>query len=336
VSEKEKPTIVCLTPVKNEAWLLDRFLKSASLWADRIIVADQHSDDGSREIAQSFQKVILVDSEEPSEFDEYKMRKVLFDEARKILGRRVLIALDADEALTPNVLTSSQWRAAINAPPGTSFGAKWANIRPDLQQYWMPSHYIPIGYVDDGAEYRCGKIHAPRIPSSPGLPIQRLDDIALMHYQYIDWNRMESKHRWYKCWEKVNAPHRSAISIYRQYHHMYSIGPKDLKVIPSWWFENYERVGIDMTTITREKSYRWEAIVLDYLDRYGAAFFADVDIWDVKWEEIAWSQGYESPARFRDPRSRVVKALHNWLVSTQPYASNYLVRAIDIILETVF
>ena len=108
-------------------------------------------------------------------FDENERRKVLFEEARKIHGQRVLIALDADEVLTPNVLTSSQWHTAINAPPGTSFGVKWANIRPNLQQYWMPAYYIRIGYVDDGAEYRCGKIHAPRdtlVPRYP-LPVAR-------------------------------------------------------------------------------------------------------------------------------------------------------------------
>jgi glycosyltransferase involved in cell wall biosynthesis len=47
-----KPTIICLTPVKNEAWLLDRFLQATSLWADFIIIADQMSTDGSQEIAK--------------------------------------------------------------------------------------------------------------------------------------------------------------------------------------------------------------------------------------------------------------------------------------------
>jgi len=28
------PTIICLTPVRNKAWILDRFLQATSLWAD--------------------------------------------------------------------------------------------------------------------------------------------------------------------------------------------------------------------------------------------------------------------------------------------------------------
>ena len=35
--------IICLTPVKNEGWILERFLKCTSLWADYIIIADQSS-----------------------------------------------------------------------------------------------------------------------------------------------------------------------------------------------------------------------------------------------------------------------------------------------------
>ena len=43
-SAVDKPTVVCLTPVKNEAWILDRFLKCAGLWAEHIIIADQGAD----------------------------------------------------------------------------------------------------------------------------------------------------------------------------------------------------------------------------------------------------------------------------------------------------
>ena len=76
-----KPTVICLTPVKNEAWILERFLRCASLWADYIIIADQGSDDGSVEIATRFPKVILV--ENPSSiFNEPERQKLLLEAAR--------------------------------------------------------------------------------------------------------------------------------------------------------------------------------------------------------------------------------------------------------------
>ena len=45
------PTVIALAPVRNEAWILERYLRCAALWADHVVVADQGSDDGCREIA---------------------------------------------------------------------------------------------------------------------------------------------------------------------------------------------------------------------------------------------------------------------------------------------
>lgn len=42
-SSARKTQIVCLTPVRNEAWILERFLKAAELCADHIVLADQDS-----------------------------------------------------------------------------------------------------------------------------------------------------------------------------------------------------------------------------------------------------------------------------------------------------
>ena len=72
-----KPIVICLTPVRNEALILDRFLKATSLWADHIIIADQMSTDGSREIAKKHPKVTLIDnlSETFNEPERQKDRK---------------------------------------------------------------------------------------------------------------------------------------------------------------------------------------------------------------------------------------------------------------------
>ena len=55
------PQIVVLTQVRNDAWVLRAFLEATSLWADYIIIVDRMSTDGSREIAQDYPKVILID-----------------------------------------------------------------------------------------------------------------------------------------------------------------------------------------------------------------------------------------------------------------------------------
>ena len=45
----EKPKLIVITPVKNESWILEKFLTFTSLWADYIIIADQNSTDNSIE-----------------------------------------------------------------------------------------------------------------------------------------------------------------------------------------------------------------------------------------------------------------------------------------------
>ena len=46
MNNENKPLLIDLTPVFNEAWVLPAFLKATSLWADYIIIADQMSTDG--------------------------------------------------------------------------------------------------------------------------------------------------------------------------------------------------------------------------------------------------------------------------------------------------
>src|SRR5207247_9635192 len=54
--------VVVVTPVRNEAWILERFLSVTSRFADHIIVADQRSSDGSRAICSRYPNVTVIDN----------------------------------------------------------------------------------------------------------------------------------------------------------------------------------------------------------------------------------------------------------------------------------
>ncbi len=328
-----KTTIICLTPVKNEAWILDRFLKCASLWADHIIIADQFSDDGSREIAQKYSKVILINNPMTT-YNEYEMRGLLFDEARKIPGPRLLIALDADEMLTANFLESPEWQKILNVKPGTVIGFRLVNIKPDLTSYWSPNPMFLFGFMDDGSEYQGSKIHTFRIPIPDTSSRIMLNKIKVLHYQFTDWDRMESKHRWYQCWERLNNPKRRPIDIYRQYHHMYAIALNDIQKLQPEWFLGYKQQGIDMFSVNRQEFYRWDKEVLVYFNEYGTAKFRREAIWDVNWLEIATKVNPDSSKiGIYDPRNSIEKHIHSWLKKTQPHASNLDIKLIQLFLR---
>lgn len=328
-----QPTIVCLIPIKNEAWILDRCLKCASLWADNIIIADQQSTDGSREIALSYPKVILIDNPSPT-YNELERQKLLIAEARKIPGQKLLIAIDADEVLVGYDQTR-EWETIKQARPGTSFWFQWANILPGLEKYYTPDFQMLFGYMDDGKEHRGNLIHSPRVPISGEEPRILCSHIKVLHYQYTDWNRMKSKHRWYQCLERINFPHRSSIEIYRQYHHM-DIPPSETKTIPANWLETYESEGIDMTSINTKTIYWWDREILNLLDKYGNRAFSREAIWDIQWDKMHEQCFHTKPKiPLSDPRNLLEKLVHKWLSRTQLKSLNLKDRIINILLRFV-
>jgi hypothetical protein len=274
-----KAQIICLTPVKNEAWILELFLRSTELWADYIIIADQGSDDESKKICKKHPKVILIENSS-TYFNEPERQRLLINEARKISGKKLLITLDADEILSPDFLNDSQWRSLPFEEPGTTIYFELANLLPNKKNYWKGS-YFPWGFIDDGSEHYGKLIHSRRIPGNESGKRIFLQTVKVLHYQYIDWNRMTSKHRWYMAFERIKFPKKSNVTINRMYSHMYTVNKNDLHLIPNYWINLYFDAGIDILNLFRiDKIYRWDESVLNYIKDYGIKKFKYVFIWE--------------------------------------------------------
>jgi glycosyltransferase involved in cell wall biosynthesis len=319
-----KPLICCLTPVKNEAWILERFLKCASLWADHIIIADQGSTDGSREIAETFEKVTLINNTSEG-YGELVRQQMLLAEARRIPGPKVLFSLDADEILTANFLTSPEWQSIVGAPSGTVIGIQWPEIEvnfSDLSYFYYPT-ILPVGFVDDGSEHKSQLIHGCRVPTPAGARILALTQIKLMHYCLADINRFKSRIRWYQCFEHI-ALKKKPIDLYRFYQKIRFISPNAIEKVPKEWIDGYEQRGIDMSSVNRDASYRWDHEVLEYFRLHGAEKFKRLAIWDVDWAKLRDEFYPEESTKGRlDPRSKFDKLVHRWLESSQPNFSLY-------------
>ncbi len=325
--------IICLTPVKNEAWILRRFLECASLWADYIIVADQGSTDGSVEIAKSYEKVILVKNNNP-EFNEEERQKLLIDESRKIDGKKLLISLDADEFLTANFTCSVEWETLKAAKPGTVIKFKLINLLPNMEKAWIPDVYFPWGIIDDGvAEHRGTYIHSTRIPLPKAYPTILLNEIKVLHYQYTDWQRMESKHRWYECLEVLKNNKKHYIDIYRQYHHMYKAKYRDTVDVNVNWFSYYQSRGIDMTSVSVDAFYYWDKTVIGFLYQHSPKVFRKIDIWRVDWNQKAKQLGLDFSLE-KDPRTFKDKVMYQYLRVTMPYYNKFI-KLVDLILKAL-
>lgn len=323
---------VCLTPTRNEHWIIQRFLSAARLWADDIIVADQQSTDGSLDTLRATPGVDVVINDAPG-YDEAHRQRLLLGHARRIPGKRILFGLDADEALSANSFTSPEWEKIAAAAPGTILRFRWVNILPGFRQAWIPPEPSAFGFVDDGSAHSGRRIHSPRVPAPANAPTLDLEDVVVLHFQYVAWERMASKHRWYQAWEYTQHRQKSPLEIFRQYNHMHgSWNAAELHPVRPEWLAGYEQAGIDFRSLACEPVTWWDREVVQMLGRHGADHFRRIAIWGQDWNAVARRVGLAGAA-FHDPRSPFEKAVHRLLASTQHRRAQWSVRGFEKFLR---
>ncbi|MEI6390567.1 MAG: glycosyltransferase family 2 protein [Verrucomicrobiota bacterium] len=323
---------VCLTPTRNEAWIIRNFIAATKLWANHIVVADQGSTDGTLQQLEAAAGVDVVINN--TEFDELHRQRLLVGRARQIAGRRILIALDADEALSANCLESKEWRMISQAKPGTVLRFRWVNLLPGLQEAWIPPQMVPFGFVDDGTEHTGGRIHNRRVPCPTGAPTLDMLEIVVLHFQYLAWNRMVSKHRWYQAWEYTAHKKKSPLEIFREYHHMYgSWGKSEIYPVRPEWLEGYDRAGINFRSLKSEDVTWWDHEVIKMLYEHGPEHFRKLAIWDTDWNSMAAAIGCTG-INFADPRSASERIIHRLLGATQKRRSNWGTRVLERCLRS--
>lgn len=323
---------ISLTPTKNEAWIIRQFLAASQFWADRTIVADQGSTDGTVETLQRTAGVEVVINDSPV-FDEAHRQNILINQARRKAGQRILIALDADEALSANCLNSPEWEQIARAQPGTILRFRWVNILPGFEKAWIPPNLIPCGFVDDGAEHRPTRIHSTRIPTPPNAPVLDLKDIVVLHFQYVAWDRVVSKQRWYQAWEHLNFPEKRPLDIFRQYNHMHGSWNRDeIHPVRPEWLAAYAHQGIDYHTLKSEPMMWWDREIVSLISQHGPERFRKIALWSKDWSQLAQQLGVPG-TDFNDPRTMTEKLAHRILAASQSRRGSWPIRAFEHLLR---
>jgi glycosyltransferase involved in cell wall biosynthesis len=288
--------------------VLKPFIDCAGAWADSIILLDDDSTDGSAAIAAQSERVKLLLRKKPP-FDESLRRKTLIDEARKIPGRRLIFDLDADEMLSANWAATPEWRLMLEARPGTRFEFDWLELLPGLEQCAVFDK--TVAFLDDGSDFIGLKKDSPKVPTTGGETI-RLKDIKLLHYLYLDLERLFSRHRWYKCFELMENQKRPwEICVRYQDTSIKTYDAPIVPVEPAWvrgfdWLDQYRSTSNDQTA-----AYWWDAEVLNYFDRHGTRAFRKLNIWSVDWDRKAALLG--RPGHYPDPRSVRERRVHRYI-----------------------
>ncbi|MEZ7498690.1 glycosyltransferase family 2 protein [Flavobacterium sp. Arc3] len=278
--------IVVLTPIKNEEWILDKFLKTCSLFADHIIIADQNSSDKSVEIALNYDKVTLIKNEN-TDFNEGDRQKLLINTARELFGLgNFLLALDADELITANSLYSKDWEKIKQAALGTVFLFDKPTPLFNLNLALIYREGFPLGFVDDGSEHFPSEIHSVRIPTPIHATYILIENISFLHLCFVRENIQFSKNRYYCSLEKIQK--KQKVRIRRL---MYSFFKPDDYVklgntekIDTNWYKLYDEMGLNLKDFKNDTYYYMDFEVLKLFSKYGERLFYNEPIWYFDWE----------------------------------------------------
>lgn len=331
-----KPTIVVITPVRNEAWVLDAFLTCTSSWADYIILADQHSDDGTREIAAKYEKVILIDNP-TQEWYEYICRTRLLEEAARIPGDKIIFGLDADEFLSEGFEKTESWRRIVNSAHNEIFCFNWLNLYDDFSTAEFTSmHFEWAAHFDDTVdfveEYKKREMHAVHCTRIPCLEPSRcqytpVDDFWVVHLAKLNHERVRQKFDFYQVtWVDKNKEKANPISMYRGYSKYY---PDSL---------SYLDIPVKLCCMGSETDYSYLVKTSDYgrhyvdemvqvFSREGTDKFLKLCIWDNPYLVEAGMKP-RIPLKYR--------ILHSYLRKSQSRSNTKIVKLTDSVLKRLY
>ncbi|MFL9481547.1 glycosyltransferase family 2 protein [Chitinophagaceae bacterium LWZ2-11] len=284
--------IVVLTPVKNEEWILDQFLTITSLFADKIIIADQQSTDKSREICSKFNKVHLIENKD-TEYDEAGRQKLLIKTARELFPSEKIIffCLDADEVFSANSLTNKEaWDKIKNLSRGTAIYVEKPDLLYGIERCvrWI-NNYFPIGYVDDGKEHLPQTVHSKRIPEHSDNNLVYIDGIKILHFAHSRKNAQSAKLRYYSIIENIKKTkpvylRRHAYKCF--YNETETYPPENIENIPGDWLDTWDEMNINLRK-PEDPIYSWHDFeVMRLFKEFGYKKFYLDNIWEFNWETL--------------------------------------------------
>lgn len=266
--------IITLLPARNEAWILPYSLENYSQFSDYIIIADQYSTDGSREIYKRFPKVSFFDNNGTGAGN--KIRWALLDEARKIPGNNLIICLDADELLSPKAVEIMR---EFGSEKPVSFRADWRQLIGDgfkhrIDGVWKESAK-DFAFIDDrlSVDYERKELlidHTARIPSINN-PIKI--DYPILHLHYMAKIRSEIKQVWYMCIELLNGINPRRIN-HRYFPAQFS-NIIEAEVDSKWT----EGITMPPTEIFADTYAERQKEVSDMITKNGILYFEPLQIW---------------------------------------------------------
>jgi len=326
----KNPLLICLTSTRNYGWVTSAFLKANSLWADYIIMVDQMSTDGTRELALANPKVILLENEDLT-YSETKRSEMAINRAREIDGDKILIYLAIDEVFPANFKETEGWKKILNSLPGKVFCFQWANLLPDKKTYFLSgkNFWMARGFHDDNITPYNNEgldMHTHCIPY-PDKPVKEslIDDIKILHFAFFNENWNAAKQRFYQFVD-FDKNNRTATQMDRMYNGR-SNKTRSILALESQWIHKKEEVGFNLfDEIDQKEQPFFDNYVLDFISKKGINHYRKLNV---------WSDAFLNKYNLKDPRTLLTKIVHYYFNNTRNRTNFILVRIIDKFLKTI-
>ena len=252
--------LIGLMLARNEDWIVGMSARVALQWCNRLVVLNHASTDGTGAILEDLkrahgERVMVCDWQGKGVWDEMDARQRTLEIGRKLGGTHFAI-IDADEVPTANVLPQLRyWFKALS--PAQRLDLPMIPIwRSHLQHraddcVWTRAH-ITLGFQDaPGLAWRAdedGYCHHARAPrgclhaTQASKPLDRSKG-GVMHLQWMSWERVLAKHRWYKMAERLRWPNREPVEVVdARYDQALDETGIKLERVPAEWWENYANI----------------------------------------------------------------------------------------------
>jgi hypothetical protein len=270
---------VVLMPIRNERWMLRYNLPNILAWADHVIIADQHSTDGSRELYAQFPDIRVVDNDHKGHSNEVYWQ--LLNEARKLGDKNLIFYIDADEWVPAEMMKAEL--ATYNYAPGTRIDMQWIHPWKSLDRYRVDGIYKNLkkrlGWIDNGSYEHVHEFvingHTSIIPECDGPAVCLRT--PLIHLQFVAWERLQWKQAWYRCSEFV-AQAFSARRINNKYSHSLDTPAVQTLELPPEWRDSLSPLPLSIL----ETPPAWQKdAVLAWINDYGIEYFEPLQIWHI-------------------------------------------------------
>lgn len=319
------PPFIVTTPIRNEAWILEPFLSSTSLWADHILILDSGCDDSSLEICSRYPKVTLLPFHEIYRDSEYHRRKDLLLAARTIHPQSIVFTLDADEIISSEILSEPRRNQILQEleKPGQSLLLPWIMLWKSPLHYRTEPHgiwsdrWMRCVYWDDGITLPSFEsfLHFPRVPRAFHNPEKKMS-IPLLHYQFTAWKRTQIKQAHWRIleWDKGPQTWLNALRI----NLLYAITRETIDCqttpIPLQWIQGYLHHHIPLNTKIDEDRPWLLQDILKRMNEKSPKYYAPIDLWDLPWEIYRQESLLTTPSltsvSLNDPRTLIQQIIH--------------------------